>query len=94
MAVIKEQRSKAKNLQPSMQIGKSGITEGLVSELKTQLKNKKLIKVKFMKSFIEGKDRKQVAVDLAKKTDSVIVLQVGNTVVLAKKKKIHKKPKV
>lgn len=93
MAVIKEQRTKAHVLHPSMQIGKSGLTEGLVSELKEQLKSKKLIKVKFMKSFIEGKDRKQVAIDLAKKTDSVIVLQVGNTVTLAKKKKIHKKPK-
>ncbi|MBD3304409.1 RNA-binding protein [Candidatus Woesearchaeota archaeon] len=93
MVVIKEQRAKARNLQPSMQIGKSGITEGLISELKTQLKNKKLIKVKFMKSFIEGKDRKHVAADLARKTDSVIVLQIGNTVALAKKRKINKKPK-
>jgi RNA-binding protein len=93
MAIIKEQRAKARTLYPAMQIGKSGITEGLVSELKNQLKNKKLIKVKFMKSFIEGKDKKQVAVDLARKTDSVIVLQIGNTVTLAKKMKIHKKPK-
>ncbi|MBW3001888.1 YhbY family RNA-binding protein [Candidatus Woesearchaeota archaeon] len=94
MAIIKEQRAKAQVLQPSMQIGKSGITEGLIKELKSQLKTKKLIKVKFMKSFIEGKDKKQVAINLAKKTDSVIVLQVGHTVTLAKKKKINKKPKV
>ncbi|MBW2972866.1 YhbY family RNA-binding protein [Candidatus Woesearchaeota archaeon] len=90
MVDIKAQRAKAQFLHPAMQIGKSGITEGLITELKNQLKLKKLIKIKFMKSFIEDKDRKKVAAELAKKTNSIIVLQIGNVVVLAKKQKIKK----
>jgi len=93
MVNIKAQKIKARTLYPSMQIGKSGITEGLVIELKKQLKIKKLIKIKFLRSYLEGKDKKKVAIDLAKKTDSVIVLQIGNIVTLAKKMKINKKPK-
>ena len=87
---IKEQRAKAQLLHPAMQIGKSGITAGLITELKKQLKLKKLIKIKFMKSFIEDKDKKKVAAELAKKTNSIILLQIGNVVVLAKKQKIKK----
>ena len=93
MEIIKAQRIKAMTLYPAMQIGKSGITAGLVTELKKQLKLKKLIKVKFLRSYLEGKDKKKVAIDLAKKTDSVIVLQIGNMVTLAKKMKINKKSK-
>ncbi|MBW3004481.1 YhbY family RNA-binding protein [Candidatus Woesearchaeota archaeon] len=93
MAIIKEQRAKARTLYPAMQIGKSGISEGLITELKKQLKIKKIIKVKFLRAYLEDKDKKKVAIDLAKKTDSVIVLQIGNTVTLAKKMKIHKKSK-
>ncbi len=93
MAIIKEQRTKARTLYPAMQIGKSGITDGLIRELQKQIKIKKLIKVKFLKSFIEGKDKKELAAELAKKTNSVVILQIGNTVALAKKMKINKKSK-
>ena len=84
---IKELRAKGQTLYPSMQIGRQGITQGLVTELKKQLKIKKIIKVKFMKSFIEDKNKKVVAKDLEKKLNAVIVSQIGNVVVFAKKGK-------
>ena len=84
---IKELRAKAHTLYPSMQIGKSGVTRGLITELRKQLKIKKIIKVKLMKSFIEDKDKKVVANDLAKKLNAIIISQIGNVVVLAKKGK-------
>jgi len=87
---VKEQQAKARQLYPSMQVGKSGITQGLVDELKLQLKAKKMIKVKFMKSFIEGIDKKAVARDLARKLDAVLIQQIGGVVVFAKRKKINK----
>ena len=89
---IKQKRAKANTLYPCMQIGKSGITAGLLRELSIQLKAKKIIKIKLMKSFIEEKDKKEVAKDLAKKLNSEVVSQIGNVVVLAKKEKA-KKPK-
>lgn len=84
---IKQKKAKANTLYPAMQIGKSGITVGLIKELKAQLKKKKIIKVKFMKSFIEDKNKKEVAQELAKKTNSDIISQVGFVVVLSKKGK-------
>jgi len=42
-----------------MQIGKSGITAGLLRELRIQLKVKKIIKIKLMKSYIEDKNKKK-----------------------------------
>ena len=89
---IKQKKAKANTLYPCMQIGKSGITAGLLRELRIQLKAKKIIKIKLMKSFIEEKDKKEVAKDLAKKLNSEVVSQIGNVVVLAKKEKA-KKPK-
>jgi putative YhbY family RNA-binding protein len=83
----KKLRAKGHTLYPSMQIGKQGITRGLITELQKQLKIKKIIKVKFMKSFIEDKDKKVVASDLAKKLNANIVSQTGNVLVLAKKGK-------
>jgi len=74
----------AKRLEPIMRIGKSGITDHIIEDLKIHLKKRKLIKVKFLKSGIEGKDRKKLAEELASKTDSTVIQQVGFVVVLHK----------
>lgn len=84
---IKEKRAKARTLYPAMQIGKSGITQGLIRELQKQLKLKKLIKIKLMKSFIEDKNKKEIAKELARKTGAELISQIGNVVVLGKKEK-------
>ena len=76
---------KAKYLEPAVRIGKSGLTEGTVNEIKRQLKNKKLIKIKLLKAFIEDKDRKEIAKLIAEKTNSELIHQVGFVVVLYKK---------
>ena len=51
------ERSKA--IEPTIRIGKSGITESQIEEIKKQLKKRKLIKIKFLRSFIESNDKKQ-----------------------------------
>ena len=81
----KELKQKAKSLEPSARIGKSGLTESIIDEIKIHLKKKKLVKVKLLKSSIQGKDKKAVARELAEKTSSVLVDRVGFVVVLYKK---------
>ncbi len=81
-------RNKAKLLEPVIRIGKNGITEGIVGELIKQLKKKKLIKIKLLKSFIVDKDRKQIAQLLEEKTNSEIIDVIGNVIVL------HKTPSI
>ena len=81
----KELKQKAKSLEPSVRIGKSGLTESIIDEIKIHLKKKNLVKVKLLKSSIQGKDKKAVAGELAEKTSSVLVDRVGFVVVLYKK---------
>jgi len=77
-------RNKAKHLEPLLRIGKNGLTAGVITELQRQLKKKKIIKVKFLKSFIENRDKKDIACQISKKTNAQIIDLVGNVLVLYK----------
>lgn len=76
--------NKAKLLVPIVRIGKGGITESMISEIKRQLKDKKLVKIKLLRSALT-KDRKEIAKELASKTNSELIQLVGFVVVLHKK---------
>jgi RNA-binding protein len=80
----KELKNKARLIEPVIRIGKSGLTENAVDEIKKQLKKKKLIKIKFLKSFISDKNKKHVANEIAEKTQSTLIDMVGFVVVLWK----------
>ncbi len=84
MEDIKELKAKAKAIEPIVRIGKSGLTESVINEIKKQLEQKKLIKIKMLKAFISGKDKKELAKEIAEKTNSMLVHNVGFIVVLAK----------
>lgn len=80
----KELKSKSKTLDPSIQIGKSGLTESIIKEIKRQLTQKNMIKIKMLKSAIEDKDKKVIAEEIAKKTHSEIIDQIGFTITIKK----------
>ena len=84
-------RSKAKLLEPVIRIGKNGLSEGAVEEIKKQLKKKKLIKIKILKSALISQNRKELAKELSEKTNSEIIEQVGLIIVLNKKRGLHDK---
>ncbi len=85
MPSLKELKSKAVELKPIIWIGKSGLTDNAIKEIKIQLKKKKLIKVKFLKSIVKEKDKKELFNELASKTGSKVIHQVGFVVVLYRK---------
>lgn len=66
-------------------VGKAGITNGIVEEIKKQLKRTKVVKVKFLSAFIKGKDKKEVVKELAENVGASIKQRVGFTAVLQKK---------
>jgi len=68
-------------LEPSIAIGKAGMTEAVIRKVKELLKRKKVIKVKFLPSAIAS-DKKELTDKLAKETNSRIVHRVGFIVVL------------
>ena len=85
--MMKKLKSKAVILEPVVRIGKSGITDSIVEEIKKQLRKKELIKVKLLGSFVKGKDKKLLAKELAEKANAMIIHKVGFVVVLYKKRK-------
>jgi RNA-binding protein len=71
-----------RNFQPSVRIGKTGITDNLIDEIKGQLVKRKLVKIKINKGIYERDDKALVWEHLASATLSVLVLVRGNVGVL------------
>ncbi len=65
-----------------VRIGKAGLTASIIEEIKKHVKKRKVIKVKFLPAHAAGKDKKAFARELAAKTDTRLVSQVGFVVVL------------
>jgi len=82
MIPLMELKRRARKLRVVVQIGKSGLTDAALKEIDRQLKEKKLIKIRLQRSFVLGKDQKEVAREIAEKTKSRIVSVVGNTISL------------
>lgn len=79
----KELKKIASGLSATIQVGKNGITQGTITEIDRQLKKKKLIKIKFLRSFIdECEDKELAALELAHQTKSTLLAMMGFTVLL------------
>ncbi len=71
-------------MEATIKIGKSGVDK-IVEETKLQLKVRKEIKIKVNRPMVEGRMSvftKEIAEDLAKKTDSKILWIKGRTFIL------------
>ncbi len=77
-----EMKKKAKTLEPILRIGKQGVTDNVIEEIKRHLKKKHLIKIKLLRSFTENNNKKSCADEISKKTVSEIIEMKGNTIVL------------
>jgi RNA-binding protein len=67
-------------IDPTVHVGKEGVTEGIVEELKGQIKRKKLVKVRVLPAADMDKDA--VAEELAQRTGAKCVETRGFTVLL------------
>tara|TARA_B100000900_G_scaffold236787_1_gene201066 strand:- start:3798 stop:4061 length:264 start_codon:yes stop_codon:yes gene_type:complete len=72
----------SRDFQPSVRIGKSGITENLITEIDEQLSRKEVVKVKINRGLFDKGDIKQVWEHLSSETNSNIVSSRGNVCVL------------
>ena len=80
-SIIKRQ-AMDRGFQPSVRIGKTGVTDNIVEEIIGQLNKRKLVKIKINKGIYEREDRALVWEHLAEATSSVLVLARGNVGVL------------
>ena len=69
---------------PQIQVGKSGVTDSLIVEIKAQLKRNKILKVRILKS-ARTVDRRVIAEEVAKRANADLSLVRGNTFTLTKK---------
>ena len=67
-----------------MQIGKSGLSEGIIKETKRLLKKHKYIKVRLLRSAVTSSSKKEIFEFLAQGTGSHLAGIRGNTAVLFK----------
>jgi len=70
--------AQSRDFQPSIRIGKSGITENLIEEIDGQLTKRTLVKIKINRGLFERKDIDAVWEHLASATHSTLVLARGN----------------
>jgi RNA-binding protein len=82
-AQIRELKARAQKLKAGIKVGKEGLTPRFIAALDEALKHNELLKVKFD----DLKDqKKELAPQLAEKTQSRLITRVGNVVVLYRPK--------
>lgn len=80
----KELMKEGKNLETSVRIGKQGISDNMISEIKKTFSNKELIKVKFLRSVRETEDVDEMIEKIIKKTGSTLIKKAGFMILLHK----------
>jgi RNA-binding protein len=72
---------------PTIWIGKSGVSEESLKEIEKQLDKKEMVKVKILKSALEGNEAKELAQRTAKEIEASLVEVRGHTFMLYKRRK-------
>lgn len=71
---------KIHDLDATLRVGKSGI-DPVAHELRNQLDNEPMVKVKFLRSSLGGTDTEELAEELADRTSATVVQTRGHTAV-------------
>jgi RNA-binding protein len=72
-------------IEPSVAVGKNGVTDSVIAEIKNQLKRKRIIKIRLHGESKLG--RLEIAKELAQRCDAKLIDLRGFTVVLTRKKR-------
>lgn len=82
---IKELKRRSKNLLAILSIGKNGLTQGSLELIQRELKQKNLIKIKFLKSALDQWGKDDLIIRIVEFTKATIIDKVGNNLVLYKR---------
>ncbi|MGD1059985.1 MAG: YhbY family RNA-binding protein [Methanomassiliicoccales archaeon] len=72
------------DLKPTVHVGKGGLTDSLVEEVKNQVKKNKLVKVRVLAS--SSQEKKELAEELATRTGVMLIEVRGSTILLCDEK--------
>ena len=83
---IRRLRDMIQQLPADIHVGKKGLSAGLISEVKRRLKEQGYVKIRLLKSSleVEKKDRKELAIRIAKLTNAKLIDIRGRTLVLVR----------
>ncbi|RNB57660.1 ribosome assembly RNA-binding protein YhbY [Brevibacillus gelatini] len=81
-------RAEAHHLTPIFQVGKGGVNENMINQIKEALEVRELIKVSILQNNTD--DKHEVAEELVAGAGAELVQLIGHTVVLYKESREHK----
>ncbi|MBI5072691.1 YhbY family RNA-binding protein [Candidatus Woesearchaeota archaeon] len=83
-AVLLDLRRQAHAISPLVRIGKSGLNNAILEEIRSQLKTHHLVKIKALNNFMDETEmtKKDIGRFLASETNSYLISVVGYTFVL------------
>jgi RNA-binding protein len=90
-AQIRKLKAMAQRMEASVKVGKQGLSEGFIKSLDEELSRHELVKVKFAEL---KEQKKELAPQLAARTNSRLIMQVGNVVVLFRRNADEAKQKI
>jgi RNA-binding protein len=76
----KELKGIGVGLKPTVRVGKDGLTENVVTELKNQIKINRVVKVKILPSSVEKKQ--EIAEEMAERSATKLIEIRGSTILL------------
>jgi RNA-binding protein len=82
-------RHKLKDENPTIWIGKEGLTPQLSSEIENQLEKKKMLKIRILKSALEHDTAQTIASKAAEQASASLIEVRGHVFILYRR---HKKP--
>jgi RNA-binding protein len=81
---MRELKGEGMDLKPTVHVGKGGLTDSLVEEVKNQVKKNKLVKVRVLAS--SSQEKKELAEELATRTGVMLIEVRGSTILLCDEK--------
>jgi RNA-binding protein len=87
---LKYLQSRSRRTDPTIWIGKEGLTEELLTHVENQLKARELVKLKVQKAALTDTDTITLAEKVSKSTSSILVEAMGHTFTLYKKREATK----
>lgn len=70
-------------LKPVIRVGKNGVTENIINDVKNLVKKKKIVKIKVLRSALNSATMKDIADKIVEEANLKIVQLRGHSVVVA-----------
>jgi RNA-binding protein len=71
---------------PTIRIGKNQVSKEILKEVEKQLELKEVVKIKILKSALQGNKAKEIASRIAEETEATLVEVRGHTLILYKRR--------